>query len=49
MNLECPVHHVKEEIELPTGGNRVRFSCGHECELTTEDLRDLFRRYGGER
>jgi len=47
MRLLCDECGRGEDIILR--GGLVLFECGHVREETPEDLKDLFRRYGGER
>lgn len=47
MKLHCDECDKEENIVLKDG--LILFECGNVRVGTSEDLRDLFRRYGGER
>ncbi len=48
MKLLCDKCHKEEDITLHPN-NRVRFECGHTRELMNSELKELFKKYGGER
>ena len=48
MKLLCDKCHKEEDILL-LPNDQVRFECGNTHDLKTEELKELFRRYGGER
>jgi hypothetical protein len=48
MKLRCEKCHKEEDISL-LPNNRVRFECGNTHALRNGELKELFRRYGGER
>jgi hypothetical protein len=48
MKLRCEKCHKEEVVTLPPN-NQVRFECGNTRELKAGELKELFRRYGGER
>lgn len=48
MKLLCDKCHTEEEITL-FQTNQVRFKCGNTRELRAGELKELFKRYGGER
>jgi hypothetical protein len=48
MKLLCDKCHKEEDISLHPN-NQVRFECGNTRVLRKGELKELFRRYGGER
>ena len=48
MKLLCDKCH-REEAILLLPNDQVRFECGNIRSLKFEELRELFKRYGGER
>ena len=48
MKLLCDGCGRVEEVILMSD-NMMQFQCGEVSETTVEDLRELFRQYGGER
>ena len=48
MKLLCCACGKEEDIKL-LPDNMAQFECGNVIELTTDDLHELFKRYGGER
>jgi len=48
MKLLCDACGKEEDLIL-LPDNMAQFRCGNVIELSTEDLKELFRRYGGER
>ena len=48
MKLLCDKCHKEEDIAL-LPNDQVRFECGNTRELRNGELKELFRRYGGER
>jgi len=48
MKLLCDKCHKEEDITL-LPNNQVRFECSNTRELGNRELKELFRRYGGER
>jgi len=49
MNLLCDCCGQVEKVVLMSSDNLMQFECGCVSEVTTEDLNELFRKYGGER
>jgi hypothetical protein len=48
MRLTCDKCHVEEDIEL-LPNNKLQFKCGNTRELTSRELKELFKKHGGER
>jgi hypothetical protein len=48
MKLLCDKCHKEEDITLPPN-NQVRFECGNSRTLRNGELKELFKKYGGER
>lgn len=48
MKLLCDKCRKEEDILL-LANDQVRFQCGNTRELTVGELKELFKRYGGER
>lgn len=48
MKLLCDKCRKEENIAL-FANNQIQFECGNTRELTDGELKELFKRYGGER